>query len=343
MPLPGNCRTTAMGILPHQEVERAIDLALTLDIPFWPQLPRFSYYEDMYVQVSEHFPGIQIDERQQRITLDTGRFLEELVEYAEKSDSEAIFKLSPRYSVALDAFLARDITSYRLVRGQSIGPISFGHKIVDENLKPIIYNDDVREFMYDFIARKINVQYRQLQQAHAAPFIWVDEPGLEIIFGSFSGYSSERAKRDMRAFLDSLEGPRGVHLCGNPDWSFLLQGLDLNILSIDAYSLGQIFSRYTDAIREFLDGGNIICWGIVPTLSEELGQESVEKLVLRLEEIWSNLVGKGITLKQILAQAWLAPARCCLINTDGYLTVERSFATLRQVSALLRDRYDLVD
>ncbi|MFZ5591866.1 MAG: hypothetical protein ACOY81_08700 [Bacillota bacterium] len=343
MQLPGNCRTTAMGILPHQEIERAVDLALTLDIPFWPQLPRYSYYEDMYVQVSEHFPGILVDERQQRITLDTGRFFEELADYAAQSDGEEIFKLSPQYSVAFDAFLARDLSAYRLVRGQSIGPISFGHKIVDENLKPVIYNDDIREFMYDFIARKVNVQYRQMKEIHPAPFVWVDEPGLEIIFGSFSGYSSERAKKDFGSFLHSLEGPRGVHLCGNPDWSFLLQGLDLNILSIDAYSLGQIFSRYTDAIREFLAGGNIICWGIVPTLSEELGQESVEKLVGRLEEIWGNLTGKGIGLKQILRQSWLAPARCCLINADGYLTVERSFATLRQVAALLRDKYNLAD
>lgn len=58
MNMKGNCRTTAMGILPHTDIEGAIDLALTLDIPFWPQLPHYSYYEDMYVQVSENFPGI---------------------------------------------------------------------------------------------------------------------------------------------------------------------------------------------------------------------------------------------------------------------------------------------
>ena len=53
--LPGNCLTTAMGILPHPTIEDALELALTLDIPFWPQLPKYSFFEDMYVQVSEHF------------------------------------------------------------------------------------------------------------------------------------------------------------------------------------------------------------------------------------------------------------------------------------------------
>ena len=47
-----------MGIMPHTDIGRALELSLGLDIPFWPQLPHVSYYEDMYVQASEHFPGI---------------------------------------------------------------------------------------------------------------------------------------------------------------------------------------------------------------------------------------------------------------------------------------------
>jgi hypothetical protein len=46
MPIPGNLMTTAMAVMPHTDVDRAIDAALTLDIPFWPQLPHLSYYRD---------------------------------------------------------------------------------------------------------------------------------------------------------------------------------------------------------------------------------------------------------------------------------------------------------
>ena len=63
-----------MGIMPHTDVERALELALGLDIPFWPQLPRVSFYEDMYVQASENFPGMVVDLEAQRISLDTVRF-----------------------------------------------------------------------------------------------------------------------------------------------------------------------------------------------------------------------------------------------------------------------------
>ena len=343
MTMKGNCRTTAMGIMPHRDINRALDLALSLDIPYWPQLPRYSYYEDMYVQVSEHFPGILVDEAQQRITLNSEAFYEGLGEYAEKSGNDEFFKLSPAYSAVLDAFLERDLSGYDYIRGQSIGPISFGFKIVDENLKPIIYNEEIKGFLYDFISLKTNVQYRQLLEKHPGAFMWLDEPGLEIIFGSFTGYTSDRAKVEFASFLSGLEGPKGVHLCGNPDWTFLLKGLGLDVLSMDAYGLGHIFTRYAEDVRDFLQGGGIISWGIVPTLTEDFSGESVEALVLKLEGLWGNLVARGISLKDILRQSWLAPARCCLVNADGADTVERAFATLKAVSTVLRDKYNLAD
>ena len=54
MAIPGNLLTTAMAVMPHTDVERALEMALSLDVPFWPQLPNYSYYEDMYVQAAEH-------------------------------------------------------------------------------------------------------------------------------------------------------------------------------------------------------------------------------------------------------------------------------------------------
>lgn len=61
MPIPGRLLTTAMAVMPHTDPDRALEDALSLDIPFWPQLPRLSYREDMYVQAAEHFPGILLD------------------------------------------------------------------------------------------------------------------------------------------------------------------------------------------------------------------------------------------------------------------------------------------
>jgi len=74
------CKTTAMGIMPHTDIEKALELALSLDIPFWPQLPKISFYEDMYAQASKNFPGIVVDTENKRLNFNTSRFEQELGE-----------------------------------------------------------------------------------------------------------------------------------------------------------------------------------------------------------------------------------------------------------------------
>ncbi|MEW5920123.1 MAG: hypothetical protein AB1796_04030 [Bacillota bacterium] len=330
--LQGNCRTTAMGILPHTDMQRALELALSLDIPFWPQLPRTSFFEDMYVQISEHFPGITLDLENRSISFSLEKFYVKLEEFLAHWDDEAYFRLSPQYSAVFHRFLEEDLSSYINIRGQTIGPVSFGLKILDENKKPMIYYEEVRQLIFDFVARKLQTQYNEMYARHDGSFLWVDEPGLEMVFMAFTGYTSEKAFDDYRLFLEKFPGPKGVHLCGNPDWSFLLQQ-DLDVLSIDALARGEIFSRYREDIKAFLDNGGIISWGITPTLTEEYDQENVQSMIARLEDLWGHLEQHGgIPRRQILEQAWLAPARCCLVNMDGEATVEKSFRLLQEVA-----------
>ena len=72
--------TTAMAVMPHTDVQRALEMALSLDVPFWPQLPNYSYYEDMYVQASEHFPGILLDVDKRTLRFSMEKFISELEE-----------------------------------------------------------------------------------------------------------------------------------------------------------------------------------------------------------------------------------------------------------------------
>lgn len=340
MKLEGLCRTTAMGILPHTDVEAALRLAMSLDIPFWPQLPKVSFYEDMYAQASENFPGITLDAANQRLSFDTARFYEQLLEYAEAAIDQSTFDISERYSAVFSRFLQQDLSRYPAIRGQTIGPISFGLKVCDEDLKPIIYNPDVRTIIFEFLQQKVNRQLEGLRRKNENAFVWVDEPGLAFIFSGLSGYTSEVAQEDLRGFMAGVQGLRGVHLCANIDWDFLLSA-DIDILSFDCYALGLIFSRYTDAIRAFLKRGGIISWGLVPAKTEDFSQESLHSLADHIEDLWSHLAQRGIDKELIVRNALLAPATCSLVNPDHTETVDRSFATLREVSALLRRRYGL--
>jgi hypothetical protein len=333
----GKLSTTAMGILPHGDIDDALKLALSIDIPFWPQMPKLSFYEDMYVQAMEHFPGVVIDKDRLRIFVDTKSFLEEIPQYLEHEDDPSTFILSERFSQVYRRFLSLDLASYMSIRGQIVSPVSLTLKIVDENGRPIVYNDEVRAFAYAFIQKKLNAQYAQLRAMNANAFVWIDDPGLEFVFNAMCGYDNVKAKDELTDFFDGVDGPRGLHLCGRPDWDFLLS-LNIEILSFNAYAFGDIFVTY-EKVKDFLEKGNIISWGIVPTLFEEFSKEDVASIAGRLESMWKVLEKKCVDRELIVQNSLLSPATCNLLNPDKTVTVEKSFELLASVSSYLKEKF----
>ncbi|MFZ3044768.1 MAG: hypothetical protein WA151_02550 [Desulfatirhabdiaceae bacterium] len=341
MPIPGNLLTTAMAVMPHQNVDRAIELALTLDIPFWPQLPRLNYYEDMYVQASEHFPGIILNLDQKTLRFSIDRFILELEDTLTHFEEPEYFDISPTYSAVYHRFLNMDHSNRPAIRGQLEGPISFGFNVMDQDDRPILFNDSVRPFMFEFMARRVNVQLNRLKLLNANAFMFIDEPGLQFLFSALSGYNDRAAKTDVEAFLATIDRPRGIHLCGNPDWDFLLS-MDMDILSLDIYTNGEVFSSYSESIKRFLNRGGVLVWGIVPTNVEPFSKESLDSLVIQLETRWTVLQKKGIDRDFLLSRSLLSPATCCLVNPDGEKTVEKAFEMITSLSTMLREKYRLV-
>jgi hypothetical protein len=352
------CSTTAMGIMPHRDVNRALELALSLDVPFWPQLPKVSLYEDMYVQASENFPGIAIDFEKQRLVFSTTRFEQEVDIYFAKMDDPETFILTANYSGVFHNFLSRELSGYKAIRGQLIGPVSFGFKVLDENLKPIIYNDAARGILFDFIQKKTNVQYQQLKRKNPRAFVWLDEPGLGYVFSGLSGYNEQQAKHDYHDFVQGLEGPKGLHLCADVNLPYLLE-LGIEILSFDAYQIGFMPKEYADSVASFLRKEGIICWGIIPTESTLLEKETPLSLARILSDYWEVIFHKtGISPRQIAAQALVAPARCVLTDISQISApdqkranrqatsreeeiVEKAFLFLHQLSQILKEEYRL--
>jgi hypothetical protein len=236
--------------------------------------------------------------------------------------------------------------------------VSFGFKVLDENLKPVIYNDEARTVLFDFIQKKANIQYGELKERNPNAFVWLDEPGLGYVFSGLSGYNEQQAKEDYHNFVAGLEGPKGLHLCAEVNLPYLLE-LGVEILSFDAYQIGFMPKEYAGSVAEFINRGGIISWGIVPTESAILATQTPDTLAERLSDYW-NVVSKstGLSLNQIAVQALVAPARCCLSDIGQSSTtdkktgecqvfsseekiVERAFAFLPEVSQILRDRYGI--
>ena len=354
MNFEARCGTTAMGIMPHKDVDKALDLALGLDIPFWPQLPHVSLYEDMYVQTSQNFPGIEINFDKGRLAFHTTKFQENLEDYFTKMERMETYALTPEYSVVFQKFLSQNLQSYKAIRGQITGPVSFGFKVLDENLKPIIYNEEVKTILFDFVQKKVNLQYHELKKKNPHAFVWVDEPGLGYVFSGLSGYNDQQAKEDYYQFVQGIEGPKGLHLCAEVNLPYLLE-LGVEILSFDAFQIGFMPKEYTQSVAEFIKKGGIISWGIIPTEFKALEIQTPEKLASILSSYW-NVVSENtdLSLDQIAEQALIAPARCCLVeltieaaersktsNIEEKI-VEKAFSFLPELSQILKKKYRLV-
>jgi len=353
MMFEAKCGTTAMGIMPHQDIDKALELAMGLDIPFWPQLPHVSLYEDMYIQTSENFPGISIDFEKGRLIFNTARFEEEVNDYFSKMETPETYTLTEEYSRVFNRFLSRNLQGYRAIRGQITGPVSFGFKVLDENFKPIIYNDEVKTILFDFIQKKVNAQYQELRTKNPNAFVWVDEPGLGYVFSGLSGYNDQQAKEDYYHFVQGLEGAKGLHLCANVNLPYLLE-LGIEILSFDAFQIGFMPKEYTQSAAEFIKKGGIIAWGIVPTEFRILEVQTPEKLASLLSSYWEVItVNTDLSLDQIAEQALIAPARCCLVDltieteersktsTIEEKIVEKAFSYLSELSQILKEKYKL--
>jgi hypothetical protein len=269
-------------------------------------------------------------------------------------DNPETYALTPEYSMVFREFLSNELGDYRAIRGQVTGPVSFGFKVLDENLKPIIYNDSVKDILFDFIQKKVNVQYREMREKNPNAFVWVDEPGLGYVFSGLTGYNDQQAKTDFRRFVQGIEGLKGLHLCAEVNLPYLLE-LGIEILSFDAFQIGFMPKEYADTVAGFLRQGGIISWGIVPTQFKVLAVKTPEEMALTLSQYWDVIVqNTGFPLEQIAEQALIAPARCCLreIEAEGCgecrglssieeAVVEKTFSFLPIISQIVRERYRL--
>jgi hypothetical protein len=207
--------------------------------------------------------------------------------------------------------------------------------------------------LFDFIQKKVNVQYQELKAKNQNAFVWVDEPGLGYVFSGLSGYNDQQAKEDYHHFIQGLEGPRGLHLCADVNLPYLLE-LGVEILSFDAFQIGFMPKEYARSVAEFIKKGGVISWGMVPTESSILSTQTPEKMASILSNYWEAISeNTGLALRQIAEQALIAPARCCLrdiaTETTGKCeipyaeekTVEKAFAFLPEISKILKEKFKL--
>jgi len=268
---------TGIGSFPFTDVDEAISLIFNScpEIPFWPQLPKRAPYENMYIPFLEGVPCLVVDETEGTAFIDTektegiGSFYESVL----AGNLEA-FRISEKVAPGFYRFLERlnEISStVKFIKTQITGPFSMGLGLKDENGKPVIYNYGY----FDIIKKALHMKAQWMIDTIKAQFpdkgiiIFFDEPYLVSFGSAYVSISKEEAIALFNDVLGGIPAIRGIHCCGNTDWSVLLNA-DVDIINYDAYNYLETIFYFEQDLKRFISRGGRIAPGIVPTGSEDI-------------------------------------------------------------------------
>jgi len=330
-------RSLAAGSMPHTDAAAAYQLALsTLDIPTWPQLPRRSFLENMYVQYSERFPGVTIGNEQ--IYIDREQDLDpelELLYVAYLRNDLEYAAISIDYAAGLHYFLEIVEDHPPIVKGQVTGPVSWGLTVADQNRRPVLYDDVLAEAVAKHLRLKATWMEQELRKLSPQTIIFVDEPYMSSFGSAFVSLDRDQVIGAMEEVFAGIEGLKGVHCCGNTDWSLLLS-TSVDILSLDAYQYADALALYPDEVGEFLARGGTIAWGIVPA-STQAHEETVDSLWERLHQVLALFTDKGFHQDDLLSSALIMPS--CGCGSLPIQTAARVLELTGELATALQERY----
>ena len=324
----GQAAATMVGSMPHKDRRQVIDLILDQvpEIPVWPQLSKLEP-EQMMVQYLEGLPGLKWQGGKHFIQWNSPRFDEELYAFYEEylalqsgtlDIKTSRFALGSETGVTFRAFLEalRQVrTAPKAVKGQVVGPFTLLSGLKDQDNRPLLYDEGLRDVVVKHVAMKARWQVELLREFQRPVIIFLDEPALAG-FGSsaFISVSREQVHQVLGEVLETIQSNgalAGIHVCANTDWLLAFQS-SVDIINFDAYNYFDKFALYHEAFQKFVSEGRTVAWGMVPTSDPQTIQgESPQNLA----ELWLSrvqaLVSADTTVEKILQQSLFTPSCGC--------------------------------
>lgn len=330
---------TGIGSVPFTDPEEAVALVLKHlpEVPFWPQLVRLGFQEDMVAQGVRGLPALRLDEANRTVTSDPDQSRElALAAFYEAvwTDDLEPFAMAPEEAqgfFALCRQAAAAANGPTALKGQVVGPVTFAGMVKDSQGKPILYDRELTQAASLGLANKAAWQAHKFRELGKEAVIFFDEPILTGFGSAFFPVSRDEVVTMLTDTLNAVRQPGpviiGIHCCGNTDWSLLLK-LPIDILSFDSYGYFESLLLYDRELRDFLDRGGWLAWGLIPT-SDALNREDEASLWERFQQQLQLTADRGFDLHRLLTQALLTPA-CGL----GYLSVEMAVRALTLLHGL---------
>jgi len=291
---------SGIGSFPFTDVDKAIDIIFETcpEIPFWPQLPKRAPYENMYIPFLEGVPCVVVDENEGTAFMDTenAEGIEEFYENILSGNLEA-FRISGKVAPGFYRFLERlkeRNDEVKFIKTQITGPFSMGLGLKDEHGKPVIYNYGY----FDIIKNAIHMKAQWMISTIKAQFpdkgiiIFFDEPYMVSFGSAYVSISKEEAIGLFNDVLGGISAFRGIHCCGNTDWSVLLNA-DVDIINYDAFNYLDTIFYFEEDLRRFISRGGRIAPGIVPSSEEVMNATSadMESIMEKFRSAMTEKVG----------------------------------------------------
>ena len=342
-----NFLTTHVGSAPHKDArELNTRLLERLDIPCWLQLPRLDFRENIYTQYAPTLPGAVVDRIKEKAYIDTraenfDRALETFYQ-AVLDDNLDAFALHPDF--ARGFYLLREELRDKpaqYAKGQVMGPISFGLTVTDQDGRACLYNEVLVDVLVKHITFNARWQVAQLASVSEQVILFVDEPYMASFGSAYVNLDREQVIAWLDEVYEALHiagAITGTHCCGNTDWGVLL-ATKVDILNLDAYDFIENLALYPLELREFLDRGGAVCWGLVPN-DERVRHETPQSLADRLQNgirlICEKAAKRGVAIHadEFASRSLLAPA--CGLGSVSVEIAERVFDILVETGQLLK-------
>lgn len=270
---------TGIGSFPFTSIDETIDLIFSTckGIPFWPQLPKRSPLENMYTTFLEGVPCIVSDEVKNTVFMDTEGTggIEEFYENV-ANDNIGAFAVSERCAPGFYRFLERlrEIEDdLQFIKCQVTGPFSMGLGLKDEKDKPVIYNFAFYDIIKKALHMKAKWMIKTIQAAYPGVdiIIFFDEPYMVSFGSAYISIPREEVIASLNEVAEDLPARRGIHVCGNTDWSVPFQS-DIDIVNYDAFAYLDTVFYFTEDLKGFLDRGGWIAPGVVPSSPEVMDE-----------------------------------------------------------------------
>jgi methionine synthase II (cobalamin-independent) len=339
-----NFKATGIGTFPSKDVEGTClnILKRVPEIPFWPQLVKRSYLEDIHIQFSEGLPLLRVEEERKALGIYSDEMESGLVRFYERflADDTEYFAISREYAPGLYELLRlidQDPDRYGpYIKGHTVGPVTFSAGITGPDHKPILSNPDLLEAFTKGLAIKALWQVMELAKSGKRPIIFIDEPYLAGFGSAFSPIERHEVIKLLKEVIDYLRERShaliGIHCCGNTDWSMIMES-GPDIINFDAFKYMKYFFLYPEDITKFVKAGGCIAWGIVPTF-DFTGEESLDDLYSMLEKGLDRLHEFGLDRETITARSILTPA--CGMGTMEQSSSDRVLELLSMLSEKMR-------